>query len=167
MSVVKASCMESASPDEDDTAQGAERIQAMAGFDGDDGSIAEARRVAGAFLGRARSRHRVPVSVRAVDVTQLVVSELVTNARKYAPGPVLMDLRIVGDTVEIAVWDSDQRLPAPQAPDPERLGRHGLEIVLALVESYEVTREPVGKRVTVRISLRDTPHGAADRPLAA
>ncbi|MFI5681274.1 hypothetical protein [Streptomyces cellulosae] len=35
-----------------------------------------------------------------MDLNQLVVSELVTNARKYAPGPVLMELRIAGSLVE-------------------------------------------------------------------
>jgi hypothetical protein len=39
-------------------------------------------------------------------MVQLVVSELVTNARKYAPGPCLPDLEIVEGGVQISVWDS-------------------------------------------------------------
>jgi hypothetical protein len=31
--------------------------------------------------------HGLPVSERVMGMVQLVVSELVTNARKYAPGP--------------------------------------------------------------------------------
>ncbi|MDT0439193.1 MULTISPECIES: ATP-binding protein [Streptomyces] len=149
--------MDAKCPDHNGTAPGSEQtyIQAMASFEGDGGCIAEARRVATAFLGEARLGHGVPVSVRAVDVTQLVVSELVTNARKYAPGPVLMDLRIVGEILEIAIWDSGPHLPVVHSADPERLGRHGLEIVTALVESYRVSMEPVGKCVTVRIPLRE------------
>jgi signal transduction histidine kinase len=63
-----------------------------------------------------------------MDLTQLVVSELVTHARKYAPGPVLLDLRVTGAVVEVVVWDSNPVLPAAQAADPGRVGPHGLEI---------------------------------------
>ncbi|MFJ2608561.1 ATP-binding protein [Streptomyces sp. NPDC091279] len=149
--------MDAKCPDQGDRTpgHGRTRIQATAAFEGDGGCIAEARQVATAFLGRVRSAHGLPVSVRALDVTQLVVSELVTNARKYAPGPVLMDLRIVADQLEVTIWDSGPRLPVVHSADPERPGRHGLEIVTALVESYRVSMEPVGKRVTVRIALRD------------
>lgn len=39
------------------------------------------------FLTRVQAEYGLPVSARAMDLTQLVVSEPVTNARKYAPGP--------------------------------------------------------------------------------
>jgi hypothetical protein len=42
-----------------------------------------------------------------VEVTRLVVSELVTGARKYAVGPILLGLRIAGALVEVQVWDSE------------------------------------------------------------
>jgi hypothetical protein len=92
-----------------------------------------------------------------MDLTQLVVSELVTDARKYAPGPV--DLRIVGDLVEVVVWDSDPVLPVTRAADAGRAGQHGLEIVMAVAQGFEVQREPVGKRITARIALPDDPGG--------
>ncbi|MFK4149935.1 ATP-binding protein [Streptomyces sp. NPDC004065] len=132
-------------------------IRAAAALDGDGTCIAEARHLAVSFLAGARTRHGLPVSDRAMDVTQLVVSELVTNARKYASGPILMDLRIAGDAVEVAVWDSDPVLPVARAADPGRVGQHGLEIVMALVQGFEARREPVGKRVLARIALFDTP----------
>ncbi|GAB2891425.1 hypothetical protein GCM10027074_69520 [Streptomyces deserti] len=69
--------------------------------------IAEARHRAVDFLTRVQAEHGLPVSARAMDLTQLVVSELVTNARKYAPGLVLMELRVIGAVVEVVVWDSD------------------------------------------------------------
>jgi anti-sigma regulatory factor (Ser/Thr protein kinase) len=95
-----------------------------------------------------------------MDLTQLVVSELVTNARKYAPGPVLMDLRIVSDAVEVVVWDCDPVLPVARAADAGRVGQHGLEIVMAVAQGFEAQREPVGKRITARIALLDDPSGA-------
>ncbi|MFG2636393.1 ATP-binding protein [Streptomyces sp. NPDC048362] len=131
-----------------------------AAFDGGTCRIGEARRQATRFLAHARAEHGLPVSARASDLTQLVVSELVTNALKYAPGPILMDLRITGDLVEVTVWDSDPALPMARAAEPGRVGQHGLEIVMAVVESFEARREPVGKRITARIALTgDEPDG--------
>lgn len=130
-------------------------IQDAVALEGDGGCIAAARHYAVGFLTRAQSDHGVGVSARAVDLTQLVVSELVTNARKYAPGPVLLQLRIADGGVEITVWDSAPVLPAAQAADPGRVGQHGLEIVMAVAHRFEVAREPVGKRITARISLAD------------
>lgn len=56
----------------------------------DNASIGEARRRARVFLDQARPDRPLPVSDRVEDLTQLVVSELVTNVLKYAPGPVLV-----------------------------------------------------------------------------
>ncbi|MFE6486737.1 ATP-binding protein, partial [Streptomyces sp. NPDC057757] len=74
-------------------------------LNGGDGCIAEARHLATDFLTHVRTERDVLVSARAMDLTQLVVSELVTNARKYALGPMLMELRIVDATVAITVRD--------------------------------------------------------------
>src|SRR4051794_20324379 len=74
-------------------------------LDGDGVWIAGARRLAAAFLTQAQAEDALSVSARAMEVTQLVVSELVTNARKYAPGPVRLDLRIAGDALEVMVRD--------------------------------------------------------------
>ncbi|MEW2289314.1 ATP-binding protein [Streptomyces sp. NPDC047841] len=134
---------------------------------GDGTDIAHARHLAARFLAGVQAGHGLPVSERAMDLTQLVVSELVTNAHKYAPGPALLDLRVTGDTVEVAVWDSDPTLPIARAADVGRVGQHGLEIVMAVAQGFEAQREPVGKRITARIALADDPGGAVcgRRPL--
>ncbi|GGQ59405.1 hypothetical protein GCM10010216_21780 [Streptomyces flaveolus] len=103
--------------------------------------------------------HGIPVSGRAIGAVQLVVSELVTNAYKCAPGPCLLDLEVSGGAVEISVWDSDPMLPAARATDPGRIGQHGLEIVMGVCRSFEVRREPVGKRVRATVVLADDPGG--------
>ncbi|MEU6587671.1 ATP-binding protein [Streptomyces sp. NPDC046881] len=135
-------------------------IQASAALVGDGEDIARARHIAAAFLTRVQGEHGIPVSQRALDLTQLVVSELVTNARKYAPGPVLLDLRVTGGVVEVAVWDSDPVLPVARAADAGRVGQHGLEIVMAVSQGFEAQREPVGKRITARLALADDPGDA-------
>ncbi|MFG2266474.1 ATP-binding protein [Streptomyces sp. NPDC048720] len=135
-------------------------LRAAAALDGRGGCIAEARHLAVGFLSRMRSEHRIPVSQRALELTQLVVSELVTNARKYAEGPILLDLSIVGDLVEVQVWDSSPDMPVARDADVSRVGQHGLEIVTAVCRSVEAVREPVGKRVTARLPLADDASGA-------
>ncbi|MEU0038359.1 ATP-binding protein [Streptomyces sp. NPDC006333] len=138
---------------------GAEAIETAVALDGDGSCIAEARHLATSFLTRVQTEYGLPVSARAMDLTQLVVSELVTNARKYAPGPVLMQLRLAGDLLEVVVGDSDPVLPVARAADPGRIGQHGLEIVMAISQGFEAQREPVGKRITARIALPDDPGG--------
>lgn len=137
-------------------------IQTAVALEGDGSCIARARHLAADFLARARTEHGVAVSDRASDLAQLVVSELVTNARKYAPGPVLMHLRITGALVEIVVWDAEPVLPVARGADAGRVGQHGLEIVMAVVQDFEVRREPVGKRITARLPLTEEP-GTANR----
>ncbi|MFF4169540.1 ATP-binding protein [Streptomyces sp. NPDC001744] len=122
-------------------------------LDGDGESIAEARDLATAFLDGVRAECGVIVSERVADVTRLVVSELVTNARRYAPGPVLLRLSLTPGTVDVAVWDGDPTVPAARAADPGRIGQHGLEIVKAVTRDLRIRREAAGKRVTARIDL--------------
>ncbi|MFJ4922751.1 ATP-binding protein [Streptomyces sp. NPDC088725] len=122
-------------------------------YDGGPGMIAEARRFVTDFLESLQSTHGVPVSSRMIGTGQLVVSELVTNVCKYAPGPCLLDVEFLGDVVEITVWDADSTLPFARAAEPGRIGQHGLEIVLALCEGFDVRREPVGKRIKVRLAV--------------
>ena len=142
-------------PDGDRTGPGARPAQVGYALGGDDGCIARARHHAAEFLTRLRDEHDLEVSARAMDLTQLVVSELVTNSRKYAPGPILMELRVTGAAVEVVVWDSDPAVPAARAADPDRVGQHGLEIVKAVTQGLDIERQPVGKRITARISLTD------------
>ncbi|MGA5499181.1 ATP-binding protein [Streptomyces cinereoruber] len=129
--------------------------------------IAAARDLARDFLETLREKCGVTVSPRALGAVRLVVSELVTNARKYAPGPCLLTLGLHEGTVEVTVWDSSTTLPLTLPPDPTRVGQHGLEIVRAVCHGFEAHREPVGKRVRAVVTLADEPDGiAADRRTA-
>ncbi|MER5452966.1 ATP-binding protein [Streptomyces sp. NPDC002766] len=130
--------------------------QTSLALEGDAECIARARHLAADFLLTASAEHGAVVSDRVVDVTRLVVSELVTNACKYAPGPILLHLHINGGAVEVVVWDSAPVLPAARAADAGRVGQHGLEIVTALAQRLVAERQPVGKRITARIPLTGT-----------
>ncbi|MGW2689960.1 ATP-binding protein [Streptomyces sp. NPDC001414] len=129
-------------------------------FEGSEG-IALARELARTFLTDVQAVHGLPVSERAMGTVQLVVSELVTNARRYAPGPCLLTLEINGGAIEVTVWDSNPTPPTILAPDPTRVGQHGLEIVMTVGHSFAIHREPVGKRITTTIVLADDPNGDA------
>ncbi|MGI5341041.1 ATP-binding protein [Streptomyces sp. CA-181903] len=122
-----------------------------------DAEIGQARDLARSFLTDVQVVHGVPVSERAMGMVLLVVSELVTNARKYAPGPCLLSLEVGGGVVEVTVWDSEPGLPSVGAPDAGRIGQHGLEIVIAVCRSFAMHRESVGKRITAAVALADDP----------
>ncbi|MFB7407266.1 ATP-binding protein [Streptomyces sp. NPDC056202] len=126
-------------------------------LDSGGGCIADARRHVAAFLDRARTEHLLQVSQRTRELAQLVASELVTNAHKYAPGPVLMELRVSADRVDVVVWDSDPVIPAARSADPGRVGQHGMEIIKAVAEELFIEQEAIGKRITARLALADTP----------
>lgn len=157
--------MEQTAGDEDGQSLLRDVIKVSGAFEGSE-DIAVARDLARAFLTDVQAVHGLPVSARAMGMVQLVVSELVTNARKYAPGPCLLSLEINGGAIEVTVWDSNPMPPAILAPDPTRIGQHGLEIVMAVGQSFAIHREPVGKRITTAIVLADDPGGdAAGRQL--
>ncbi|WUS20378.1 ATP-binding protein [Streptomyces sp. NBC_01259] len=128
---------------------------ASAAYEMDSGQIARTRGFVREFLSTLRTQHGMPVSQRAADTAQLVVSELATNVAKYAPGPCRLDLEAAGSTLSISMWDYGSQLPVPAKADPTRLGRHGLEIVLMVCKSFEVHRETLGKHIRVQITLHD------------
>ncbi|MEV6783730.1 ATP-binding protein [Streptomyces sp. NPDC051098] len=122
-------------------------------YDGEPGSIAAARHFAAHFLTRLQGQYGIAVARDAVGTVQLVVSELITNACKYAPGPSSLSLEFAGRMLEVTVSDSSPALPLVRGPEPTRVGQHGLEIVMALTEGFQVQRKPFGKRIKVRVPL--------------
>ncbi|OKJ72784.1 ATP-binding protein [Streptomyces sp. CB02460] len=135
---------------------GENTLRRSAAYEMASGEIARAREFVRGFLSEAQVLRGWAASDRAVDVAQLVVSELATNVCKYAPGPCLLDLESDGAVLTISMWDTGAVLPAASPADPTRIGRHGLEVVLMVCQSFEVRREPVGKRLVVRLALADS-----------
>ncbi|MFD7683073.1 ATP-binding protein [Streptomyces sp. NPDC060187] len=132
-------------------------MEASLALDGDGSVIAQARHFAAGFLTEVRDRAGIPVATATVEIVQLIVSELVTNARKYAPGSALLHLRVVDAVLQIHLSDGNPVLPAPRPADPARVGQHGLEIVTALAQHVTVQATPAGKRVTAIVALSTVP----------
>ncbi|MFI6010277.1 ATP-binding protein [Streptomyces sp. NPDC051243] len=132
-----------------------EPLRRAAHYSGEPGCIAEARSFAALFLGRLRTEWCATIGESAEDKVLLVVSELVTNADRHSNGPYILDLEGTDDAVTVCVYDSSSALPRRFPKDPERIGRHGLEIVHALAAEVAVERVPVGKRVRAVLRLSD------------
>ncbi|QLJ02034.1 ATP-binding protein [Streptomyces sp. NEAU-sy36] len=123
-------------------------------FTGEPGCIAEARAFAAQFLEQLRTEWCARVD-RGVDgELLLLVSELITNADRHSDGPYILELEGTDAAVVVSVCDSSTALPHLFPKNPQRVGRHGLEIVHALATEVVVERIPVGKRVIARLELR-------------
>ncbi|MER5888725.1 ATP-binding protein [Streptomyces sp. NPDC001941] len=117
--------------------------------------IAEARKAVRALLARAGHLPEHRVSQDA----QLVVSELVTNAHRHAPGPGGIELEVLPDSalLRIVVRDSSPAPLAPRAHDARRIGGHGLNLVNRLCTQLQTTVLETGKQVVAHLHLRTAP----------
>lgn len=130
-----------------------EPLRRAAQFTGEPGCIAEARAFAEIFLDQLRKERRAPGDSRVDGELVLVVSELVTNADRHSHGPYVLELEGTDTSVTVSVYDSSATLPLRYPRDPERIGRHGLEIVHALATEVTARRVPVGKYVRAVLPL--------------
>lgn len=120
-------------------------------WDADHPPVAEARQAVRALLTRAGH----PPEHRASQDAELVVSELVTNAYRHAPGPGGLELEVVPDAalLRIAVRDGSPRLPEPRDRDARRVGGHGLHLVTQLCAQLHTIALETGKQVVAHLHL--------------
>ncbi|MFF8606852.1 ATP-binding protein [Streptomyces sp. NPDC015346] len=128
-------------------------LSARVDFEGGVGMIAASRDFTADFLTAAPTASREPLREDRVDVARLVVSELVTNVVRHAPGPCRLELALHPDVLEIRVHDTRPVPPVAGPRDPNRIGQHGMEIVLALCTRVDVEATPHGKRIRARLPL--------------
>ncbi|MEU3466206.1 ATP-binding protein [Streptomyces sp. NPDC006733] len=122
-------------------------------YDGNSGDLGAARQLTAEFLARLAKELFVIVTERFHGDVLLVVSELLTNAVRYAHGPPRVELRGSAQSVVVTVWDSSDALPIMFPPDPARIGGHGLEIVHRLCAQVTAERVAAGKRVQAVLRL--------------
>ncbi|MFC4328149.1 ATP-binding protein [Streptomyces andamanensis] len=132
-----------------------EPLRRAAHYTGEPGCIADARSFAALFLDQLRNEWCAEIGRRCEEALLLVVSELVTNADRHSQGPYILELEGTDGAVAVCVYDSSAALPRRYPRDPERIGRHGLEIVHALAAEVGAERVPVGKRVRAVVRLGD------------
>jgi signal transduction histidine kinase len=90
------------------------------------------------------------------DLTELLVSELVTNAVKAATRDVELRLMRVGKLL-VEVSDDDHNLPLLRRADSDDEDGRGLALVSNLSRRWGTSRQAVGKVVWFELAL---PHGA-------
>jgi anti-sigma regulatory factor (Ser/Thr protein kinase) len=113
-------------------------------FDGSGGCVSAARGCARAYLDQCAP----PLPPTAAQDALVLVSELVTNAVRHAPGPCCLYLVETDAELTIAVSDTSVALPRPRAPDLERGGGFGWHLLRRLSRRVDVLeRPPWGKTV--------------------
>ncbi|MFJ9349936.1 ATP-binding protein [Streptomyces sp. NPDC101237] len=130
-----------------------EPLRRAAHYTGEPGCIADARDFAARFLEQLRTEWCATIGPGADGELLLVVSELITNADRHSNGPYILELEGTDSAVLVSVYDSSAALPRRFPRDPQRVGRHGLEIVHALAAEVTAERVPVGKRVRALVPL--------------
>ncbi|MFE9636140.1 ATP-binding protein [Streptomyces sp. NPDC006463] len=122
------------------------RARVCVDFDGAPGCIAEARAVADAFL-----RHHSPNALRTFhDDVLVVVSELVTNAVRHAPGPFVLECGLLPGGIGITVRDTSPTLPHLRTPDGT--GGRGWPIIQSLALRVHTVPRYDGKSVHAELA---------------
>ncbi|MFE3036402.1 ATP-binding protein [Streptomyces canus] len=119
---------------------------------------AEARRDVRAVLAHAARCDRPAVQASRVMDAELVVSELISNVLRHAPGPCAMTLRLTGTELSISMHDTSPEAPVVQPPDRRRVGGHGLYLVHSVSDRVVVTPRGPGKEITAHLRLVASDH---------
>lgn len=83
------------------------------------------------------------------DLATLMVSELVGNAVRYAPGDITVDVAVRDHRLRIAVTDSSPVQPQPRQSRPMDEGGRGLMLVDALSAAWGIDLTGGGKTIWV------------------
>jgi len=97
-----------------------------------------------------------------VELGQLVVSELVSNAVLHTGTAIEVEVRLAEDRLWLRVHDQGEGMPAIVAPEQRTVGGVGLELVSRVAQSWGVTPDPRGgKDVWCVLPASDTANGPA------
>ncbi len=96
-----------------------------------------------------------------VDTTELLVSELVTNALRHGHGEIRLRL-LLDRTLVCEVWDADLAQPRRRRARDTDEGGRGLQLVGLLSQGWGSRRTPRGKTVWFELALPDGESTAVD-----
>ncbi|EPJ36655.1 hypothetical protein STAFG_6298 [Streptomyces afghaniensis 772] len=116
-------------------------------------SAVDARLALRAFLAHGPHTALAPVPASAAMDAELVVSELVTNAIRHAPGPCELILRLFRGRLAITVRDTSAEQPTVHKGDRFRVGGHGLRLVHTVSDRVAVAPRARGKQITAYLGL--------------
>jgi len=89
----------------------------------------------------------------AGEPTQLVVTELVSNAIDHAHPPIQLTVSFPGESVRVEVHDASAEPPRQQSHDPWRARGRGLQMVDALSSKWGWTNDDTGKTVWADVTI--------------
>jgi PAS domain S-box-containing protein len=116
-------------------------------------------------VGRAREYARTQLAAwdlePLVDTTELLVSELVTNALRYGEGEIRLRL-LLDRTLVCEVWDAGLVQPRRRRARDTDEGGRGLQLVGLLSAAWGSRRTPRGKTVWFELPLPDGETGLTD-----
>ncbi|MFI9647179.1 SpoIIE family protein phosphatase [Streptomyces sp. NPDC052040] len=116
-------------------------------------------------VGRAREYARAQLLAwdlePLVDTTELLVSELVTNALRYGEGDIRLRL-LLDRTLVCEVWDAGLVQPRRRRARDTDEGGRGLQLVGLLSAAWGSRRTPRGKTVWFELPLPDGENGLVD-----
>ncbi|MGW8955838.1 ATP-binding protein [Streptomyces sp. NPDC055709] len=96
------------------------------------------------------------------DTTELLVSELVTNALRYARGPARLNLRVHGDLLRCEVEDTNDAGPVRRTTGPETEGGRGTELLDLLSKEWGSFRTATGKTTWFELAAPRRRQNATD-----
>ncbi|XEC32282.1 ATP-binding protein [Streptomyces fradiae] len=100
----------------------------------------------------------VPTASEAVHTAELVVSELVTNAVRYAGHqPISVVAQLSDAVLRVEVSDVSRTLPKPALPSEDSEGGRGLFLVGVLADRFGTTPTDSGKCCWAEIDLAAPP----------
>ncbi|MDX3578990.1 MULTISPECIES: SpoIIE family protein phosphatase [unclassified Streptomyces] len=146
---------------EDDIALLMARVQGLPADSVGDWTLPREPRSVGRAREYARGRLLAWGLEPLVDTTELLVSELVTNALRYGEGEIRLRL-LLDRTLVCEVWDAGLVQPRRRRARDTDEGGRGLQLVGLLAAAWGSRRTPRGKTVWFELPLPDGETGLTD-----
>lgn len=109
----------------------------------------------------------VTTASEAIQTAELVVSELVTNAVRYAGHqPISIAVQFCAATLRVEVSDASRTLPKPALPDGDSEGGRGLFLVGVLADRSGTEPTDSGKCCWAEIDMAAPPPASAAAALS-